>query len=298
MELLVCIAIVAVLVSLLLPALGHVRFAAQRSVSLGNLRQSATLMAAYAGQYRDEFINPFQPGPSCGRTWASAWVWEPNDECERGWNYAPGGSELFGVHWLAHALYAEDRTLSRIDSLVAPGDRALLTWLRETNTAADGNISWIFPSSYWYPPVFWQRWDRFLAPTRPEGNSTLNWYYFRRNRTSDVTFPSRKVLVFESKEYASTLQAQFNLPEARPLVALVDGSAMPLRTADIIADTAAPGEESNAKLDCPSGSWDFAEVIGNRLYQYGPREGFSWVHGEPAYFWATRHGLRGRDFIR
>ncbi len=32
--------------------------------------------------------------------------------------------------------------------------------------------------------------------------------------------------------------------------------------------------------------------------EYGPNQGFNWTYGNPAYFFATRNGVRGRDFIK
>jgi len=30
-------------------------------------------------------------------------------------------------------------------------------------------------------------------------------------------------------------------------------------------------------------------------YLYGAKQGFTWEYGNPAFFWATRNGMRGRD---
>lgn len=59
-ELLVVIAVVALLIGVLLPALGQARDAAQKSSSKSNLRQLFTFMRYYATDYRDVF--PIVPG--------------------------------------------------------------------------------------------------------------------------------------------------------------------------------------------------------------------------------------------
>lgn len=51
-ELLIVIAIIAILASLLLPAMGRARAAAQRSICSGNLRQLATADQSYANDYQ------------------------------------------------------------------------------------------------------------------------------------------------------------------------------------------------------------------------------------------------------
>jgi len=89
-----------------------------------------------------------------------------------GWTYGESagrfganqsGTEAFGYHWLAHVLYAE-RDLPSPAAGVAPGDRALQSWLTVNNRpGAARGYSWVAPTSYWYPPVFWQSPDRFTG---------------------------------------------------------------------------------------------------------------------------------------
>jgi prepilin-type N-terminal cleavage/methylation domain-containing protein/prepilin-type processing-associated H-X9-DG protein len=68
-ELLVVVAIIAVLVALLMPALGKAKATAVRSVCLANLRGIDVGFHAYGADYQDKIINWYQPDDGGYRTW-------------------------------------------------------------------------------------------------------------------------------------------------------------------------------------------------------------------------------------
>ncbi len=223
-ELLVVIAIIALLIGILLPALGKARQAGQKTVSLANIRSNGLIHANYVNTYQEDLVNPFS-ATDRDNPRSSSWLWVKGREGTRGWRYSQGRTEPYGFHWLAHTLYNDDTTTSRLKTIHAPGDKALINFLLDNEDAnAQTNFEWIFPSSYWYPPVFWQAASHFSESTRTQATPS-NRFEVERHQLAEVFWPSRKVLLFESKDYANPDRPMWNEPGARPVVTMMDGSA-------------------------------------------------------------------------
>jgi prepilin-type N-terminal cleavage/methylation domain-containing protein len=301
-ELLVVIAIIALLIGILLPSLAEARRASQRAASLANLRSNVTIQYLYGQNNKDCLVNPFTPTPFCGgpNNFANIpriWVDPPipgSGTCSYAWWYNQSGSDLYGCHWIAHTFYADKDNQSRYKSNYAPNDKALLSWL--ASGAGDGSgsfdFTWIFPSSYWYPPVFWEKPERFAGPSHPADPTVRFW--IKRQRLSDVSWPDKKVILFEGKEYDNPKQPMWNEVSAKPLAAFPDGSAKRMRMDDITNDSsAAPGP---GQILTPAGNFDYGDaMMTGSEYLYGSQQGFYWTFNKPAYFWFTRNGIRGRD---
>lgn len=299
-ELLVVIAIIALLVGILLPVLGKARIAAKQTLSLSNLHQHQNFFVAYAGDNKDSTVNPFaKQAPNVGCVSTSLyWVWAPRRQCTVGWPYGPAfsssGTESYGYHWLGHTFYLYSDSLSRSPIITAPGDTELANWF-QSNVAARTDIEWIFPSSYWYPPTFWQDAKRFAGPTRPTP-TVANDMFIRRNKVSDIIYPSNKVLLFENKDFLHKAKPMWFDPRSNARLAVCDGSATSMSMSEVIAQTDVAGNQPHL-IPPPSGTWNPGEPEMSGYLEYGSPQGFQWTYGGPAYFFATRNGIRGRDFI-
>ncbi len=300
-ELLVVISIIALLVSILLPALAAAKRAAQSVVSLANLDQCSTLVTAYALDHKDQFLNPFSEKPEPGCNDSRCWWWVPESMCKLGVPYGDDyypttATEPFGYNALGHMLDAMDQREGRLrGTLVAPGDATLANLYKQLlgNQGRDAYDIGTLPSSYWYPPTFWQNPTRFRFAARSLGKSA-NDYFIKRNTLAEVTLPVSKVLLFENKDYLARDERMFNDRRAKVHTACVDGSARVVDMGAVARATPSASPQNPTEMAKPSGNWTQTDAEMSRM-EYGSNHGFSWQTGGPAYFWATRNGVKGRD---
>ncbi len=342
-ELLVVVAIIAVLVGILIPALSSAQNTARLVKSQANLRSLAQIQEVYAGEHDDSLMLPFQINRYSGG----------NGFGTRGWGlvrkvgsslgglefpYGPGGggynspwyTEMYAFHWysviggwLNQGDYASEVQF-------APADRVLIHRVQDLQD--DPPPGWTLDTGYWdcsyiLSPTIW------FAPERYKDNGRPNAMRFdpgaslaRRNRMSQVAYPSQKVLIWErfdwtKKERKATYRnptigfdnpidlgeeaysPQWNNYDAEPSVATADGSVSRVKISNIF-DKLYSDDPRTVRAYNPTDEWDCSIDV---LEYYSMHEdGFEIGNSSldvgkgkyPAFFWATRDGIRGRDIAR
>ena len=337
-ELLVVIAIIAILISILLPAIAGVQVSARLVKSQANLRSLAQIQELYAGEYRESLINPFDPGSyrSGGGPVQSGWgrVRKVGSSSIAEFTQGSGNSnvwysELYAFHWysviggwLSQGDYASEVQFSPSDRvLIARNDRMqedppFPNWSLETGFW-DG--SYVLTPTAWFSPKRYEDDGRGPAPRNNPHASQV-----KRNYMSNVVYPSQKVLMWERFDWTSkrrvasyrnpsiaggqavvfgeeALPPQWNNYDAEPSVATADGSVSRVKIQDIFQNIYSE-DESFARAFRPTDEWDCSYsaledyVMHEDGFEIGDNR--SGMGKYPAFFWATRDGIRGRDFVR
>jgi len=237
-------------------------------------------------------------------------------------------SEMYAFHWysviggwISQGDYASEVQF-------APADRVLIT--RNERLQEDPPFpNWSLETGFWdgsyiLSPTIWFSPERYREDGRPDAirNNPIG-SKVKRNKLSGVTYPSQKVLIWErfdwsKKERIASFRdpnfggdpfifgkeqtyPQWNNPDAEPSVATADGSVSRVKISKIFSQMESDNTRTSRSFT-PTDFWDPKYsaledyVMHEDNFEIGdPNSGMGKY---PAFFWATRDGIRGRDFTR
>lgn len=314
-ELLVVIAIIAVLMGIMLPAVGMARRTAQVTVGNANMRSGGQVLFMYASEHRDGFPNPFGNGlqqESPGQV-------DYNDALSINkdfhWNFnmhptAPNmTTEVFAAYWYSYLAEWRDEATRMREDQFSPADTALQSLFRDFRSHSTfSQMDTIWPSSFFLTPTVWSDSVRYAGSRRGAMDPTM----VRTQLVSSISYPESKVLLFERMDFRQRNRAvimdngtrvdgmppAWNNIRSKTAVMLSDGSVRRVTMSDLYAlaaehedyapsgDIAGPDELALMPDQCPRNEGRITEAM--------IRPGLSDA-AYPAFFWATRHGVKGRD---
>lgn len=336
-ELLVVIAIIALLVGILLPALGQARLAARTILSASNLAQLGRMNAAYAAENLDCFVNPFDPTRLRQVSLRWAIYYDPIDAQSANpvitdLSCPSRSGEAYALLWASPvaASLQGDYADYIAGYMRDPRDRYITErhrWLWEQGTGVGGsqnslNWLWVDTSYLLSPTVFInpKRYpnDQFIPL---ESTQAAGMQYAKRNKVSDVVMPTAKVFAFERFDWSqrsriegtgkANAPPQWNNPGAAPQVTFCDGSVDKVRMAKLY-ELANSTNADVRRTYRPAGYFgppnamdqitNWFNVLSNGV-STSPIKDDPWEIGTNGnswrqFFWATRNGVHGRDVPR
>ncbi|MFG0252370.1 MAG: type II secretion system protein [Phycisphaerales bacterium JB038] len=284
-ELLVVVAIIALLIGILLPALGKARDSARRTRSLANMKSHGQILAVYANENKGKVLFGFNARG-------------PNDfvySVTPAWGGDTGTYSMvrdaYAWHWgpLARE-YNSDQKES--DVFVAPNDDE--TNITVEDQIAQGNVNnWVNDISYWYSPTMFYNPLRFYDR---EGGaaSEAERGMLRRNNFDDIQYPSQKVTILEKQDFGTDLKLLFSHPDAQVAMVAADGSGIYSKNNELTQRVLQDDD-----LYPSGGNWADDDLGRYNMDNSGsPAELLEDQQGlYPAFYIWTRKGIHGRDLL-
>ncbi|MFM9996730.1 MAG: type II secretion system protein [Phycisphaerales bacterium] len=265
-ELLVVIAIIALLIGILLPALGEARRAARIAIDLSKLKQFATATNSYAADYQDKLFS---------FTWRKGY----NQSEFADLNGASAASDLTAAaaqavsvlrqradrtditviaNWVPHPMYShlvlQDYLGQQLPDrlVVSTGDQTRLLWSSDprafdqglfqpapsapANPGTNSGKRWPYSSSFQVTPA---SYDGSRVGERIQQGSVHTQYavsaaaVLGRIKLSDTAYPAQKVHMHDlSARHFGKIQLYFAYPQARVAMSFMDGAASIRLTGD------------------------------------------------------------------
>jgi prepilin-type N-terminal cleavage/methylation domain-containing protein len=324
-ELLVVIAIIALLIGILLPALGEARRAGKLAISLSNLKQFSVATGTYSADFEDRIF---------------AFTGAPNSEWP---NLRPTGNDLVTAArqavdiirrrtgrdtilnavtnggWIPHVLYSHlvinDYLGQRLPEkmVVSPEDEHRLNWQIDPvnnfdrgvwqpyqepqggGAPADGDKRWPYSSTYQVVPASYDKGQSIWSPPSRAAisQSAHNSYnvpgtvQLGNLRISTIDFPGSKVHLHDSESRHSGKDQYYAIPSSRVPVSFFDSSVQFLPTSEANEgwNPINPGSTQTTRFGYSPRDWEAPTSTG------APAEAI-WA----GYYRWTRGGLKGADF--
>ncbi len=331
-ELLVVIAVIALLIGILLPALGQARKTGRLSICLSNMKQTGVATASYAADYFDRlwaFTVP--PGPISASLLTYA---DTRAQALGGNDLEAASAQAVDIvrrrggrdesnfptisSWIPNILYShlvlQDYLAQRLPErmVICPDDANRLRWSSDPfafdrgelqpQPTGEGSQRWPYGSTYEtvYCAFSPDRSDNERGVTQAGSH---RFYYltgngpegnFGRRRISEVTFPAQKVHQYDSQvRHFGKAQFYYAYSDARSPMLFFDASVRVILTG--------PPDPSGYDVGANPG-WDPSRPVTPfpMLIRYEPSTWESPIRGgtefiAPGYQKWTRMGLRGVD---